>query len=192
MLQSEIKGLHHLVFVDQGHHNLLVLLQPLQHVEAQLESWFVVGLLGDSPRAKSDEDTGQFKRVVQNVELEELVEHGVLLCLEDELDKHGLLGGLQWDLVLEHTSQELEQNRGHVPHLEPCCGWLCAAFLFCTRSLSCPLGVQGRLRCVDDVTEDVVSFVLENYGLTREDTICLSNFSQECIQSCSSEGCVSA
>ena len=105
------------------------------------------------------------------------MEHSVLLRLEDELDEHGLLGGLQRDLVLEYTSQELEQDCRHVPHLELRCGWLYAAFLFCARSLSCTLGVQGRLRCVDDVSEDVVSFILEDYSLTREDSICLCHFS---------------
>ena len=42
----------------------------------------------------------------------------VLLSLEDELDEHGLLGGLERDLILKDRSEELEEDGGHVAHFQ--------------------------------------------------------------------------
>lgn len=45
MFQCEVKCLHDLVFVYEGHYDLLVLLEPLEHVEAELEGRFIACLL---------------------------------------------------------------------------------------------------------------------------------------------------
>lgn len=102
VLQGEVQSFHHVVFVDECDHNLLILLKSLEHVESKLEGWLVVGQLGYSLGPQLNENSCQLKRVVQDVELEQLVQHGILLRLEDKLNEHRLLSWLQGDLVLEH------------------------------------------------------------------------------------------
>lgn len=78
-----------------------MLLKPLEHIKAELECRFISRLFAAALGAKGDENACKLKRVVKDVELEQLVQHGILLTLEHKLDQHSLLCWLQRDLILE-------------------------------------------------------------------------------------------
>ena len=91
-------------------------------------------------RAQQQQRPSQFKRIIQHVELQQLVEERVLARLEHKLDQHRLLRGLQWDGILEHAAQELQQDRVHVSDCEGASP---------VQHLRVRLGGDRTLRCID-------------------------------------------
>lgn len=60
MLYRKVKRFHHKVFIDKSHHNVLVLLEPLQHVEAELEGRLIVRVsLFRVATAQLDQNSGK-------------------------------------------------------------------------------------------------------------------------------------
>ena len=82
VLKSVVKSFHHVVFVNQGTYNLLVVLQSLQHVKPELEGWFIVSYFSCTFGPKLNKYTSQFERVVKDMELKHLMQLSVLSRLK--------------------------------------------------------------------------------------------------------------
>lgn len=117
MLDREVKSFHNIVFVNQGYNDFLVLSQPLEHIQAKLESRFIVWVCFFSMlAAQFYQDSRKIDWIKEDVELEELVQDRVLLSFEEVGQDHGLLGWLKWNIVFVDASYELHKYCRNISH----------------------------------------------------------------------------
>lgn len=84
MLHRVIEPLHHEVFAHQRRNNFLVMPEPSQHVQSQLESGFIACVLNIVFGTELHKDARKFETVAEHVKLQHLVELTELPRLQQE------------------------------------------------------------------------------------------------------------